>query len=59
MGSKLNSIVYGVGGVGGVQLVTEVLPADPSTITEVGGLIVQILIAIASLFGLFKKKKNS
>ena len=57
MKSKLFDLAVGAGGIGAVETVDLVLPSDPTQITEIGGLIVQILIGLVTLFGLFKKKK--
>lgn len=57
MKSKLLDLAVGAGGIGAIETVDLVLPSDPAQITEIGGLIVQILIGLVTLFGLFKKKK--
>lgn len=58
MNDTIQRIAVGVMGAGSTEIVTQVIPPDPSTITEIGGLIVQIIITIVTLFGLFKKKKK-
>lgn len=51
--------LFGVLGIVGVEVVSTAEALDPETITEAGSIIIQILIAIASLFGIFRKKKGA
>ena len=57
MNDSIQKIVVGATGIAGTQVVEVAQNLDPTTITDAGGLIIQILIAIVTLFGLFKKKK--
>lgn len=57
MDATIKNLIIGGAGVvtsKGVEVATSITPND---ITEGAGLVVQILIAIVTLFGLFKKKK--
>lgn len=57
MNDSVQKLVIGGAGVASSKGVEVVTSLDPNTITEGAGLVVQILIAIVTLFGLFKKKK--
>lgn len=45
-------------GAGATEVVNVVQSFDPVPITEGAGLVSQIIILIATLIGLFRKKKN-
>lgn len=58
MNDTINKIVVGSAGVGASEVVQQVVSNDIAPITEGVGLVTQIVILLATLFGLFKKKKN-
>jgi hypothetical protein len=59
MNDTLQKLLIGGGGITASKVAETTASLDPSTITEVGSILVQVLIAIVTLFGLFKKKKNT
>lgn len=58
MNDTINKIVVGSAGVGASEVVQQVVSNDIVPITEGVGLVTQIVILLATLFGLFKKKRN-
>ena len=56
MNDSLQKILVGGAGIAGTE-VDVAQSLDPTTITDAGALIIQILIGIVTLFGLFKRKK--
>lgn len=58
MNDTINKIVVGSAGVGASEVVQQVVLNDMAPITEGVGLVTQIVILLATLFGLFKKKRN-
>ncbi len=57
MNATINKILIGGSGIAGTQITGEVLPTDTTDIAGITQIVVQIIIGIATLFGLFKKKK--
>lgn len=50
------NLVLGLSGVGGVELATVIdIPTGPET-SEIIKLLIQVVIGVATLIGLFKKK---
>ena len=57
--TNLKQIAIGTLGAGATEAVTQAVTFDPQPITEGVGLISQIIILVATLIGLFKKKKET
>ena len=57
MKTALTKLVIGSSGIGITEIVQNTLPSDPTNIVEISNIIIQIVVAIATLFGLFKKRK--
>lgn len=58
MKNNLLTIVTGASGVGAIEAVDAVTSIDPSAINDTVGLIGQLVIILATIWGLFKKKKT-
>lgn len=58
MNDTINKIVVGASGVSASEIAQQVVSNDLTPVTEGVGLITQIVILLATLFGLFKSKKN-
>lgn len=56
--SKINNLLIGAGGILGVEIAGVVDQTDPSQIAEIGGVVIQIIIGIVTLWGLLKPKKK-
>ena len=56
--SKLTHFLKGAGGIVGVEIAGVVDNTDPSQIAEIGGVVIQVIIGIVTLWGLLKPKKN-
>ena len=57
MKAALTKILIGSSGIGATEIVQSSLPTDPTNIVEISNILIQIVVAIATLFGLFKRKK--
>jgi hypothetical protein len=57
MKAALTKILIGSTGIGATEIVQSSLPTDPTNIVEISNILIQIVVAIATLFGLFKRKK--
>ena len=57
MSEKIETVVIGLSGAGGIEVVNQVSTINPAVITDGVGLVSQIVILIVTLIGLFKKKK--
>lgn len=57
MSSKIGTALTGASGIVSIELVDKASSFNPDLITDSASLIVQIVLAIATLVGLFKKKK--
>ena len=57
MKEQISKFLIGGTGLTGTVVTEQIANINPSQIAEIGGLIVQILIAIATVFSMFKKKK--
>lgn len=55
MNEKLTTLVTGVTGAGAIEAVNAI---DLNQVQQGAGLVVQILIGIVTLLGLFKKRKT-
>lgn len=53
----LQKIAMGASGLVGTEIMAEAIPTDTADIPNIVNIIVQIVIGIATLFGLFKKSK--
>lgn len=56
--NNLTKLGFGSVGILGTELVQNIAAANPDDITAMGNIIIQIIIAIASIIGIFKRKKN-
>lgn len=54
----IKTLFIGSAGAGATEVVNIAQSFDPVPITEGAGLVSQIIILIATLIGLFRKKKN-
>lgn len=57
MKQSLSQLVIGGSGIAATEIVNQSANLSPDQITTAGNLIIQILIAVVTIFGLFKKKK--
>ena len=57
MNLQVQKMLIGGAGLAASKVAEQVALINPEVITEGAGLLVQILIGIVTLFGLFKKKK--
>lgn len=57
MKNTLIQLGIGASGIGATEIVANAIPSDPSNVVEVTNIIIQIVISIVTLFGLFKRKK--
>jgi hypothetical protein len=58
MKEVLQKLVIGSGGLVTTELVQTAEMLNPEEITTAGNLIIQIIIGIVTIFGLFKKRKK-
>lgn len=58
MDSKINNFIAGVSGIIGTEAVQHAPPLQPEEITSIGNLLIQIAIGIATLWGIFRRKKS-
>ena len=54
----IKTLFIGSAGAGATEVVNVATSFDPAPITEVAGLISQIIILVATLIGVFREKKN-
>lgn len=55
----IKNFLVGGAGVGGVEVISQIeTPQDTST-GEIIKVVLQIIVSIATLFGMFKKNKNT
>lgn len=57
MKNAIQNLLVGGTGIGAVEVVNQVTTITPNDVNNVVGIIAQIVIAIASLIGIFKRKK--
>ena len=57
MKDSIFKLLIGSTGIGLTEVVASAPTFDPTIVTETANILVQIVIAIVTLFGLFKKKK--
>ena len=57
MKNKLIQLIIGSSGIGLTEVVASAPAFDPAVTTDTANILVQIVIAIVTLFGLFKRKK--
>lgn len=55
---SIKQLSIGLAGVAGTELVQHASITSPEDITTLGNLLIQIAIAVATIFGLFKKKSK-
>lgn len=53
----LTDLSIGASGIGLVEIAEQSIPTDTSDIARITNLLVQIAIGIATLFGIFKRKR--
>lgn len=58
MKEQIKEIAIGLTGIVGTELTTVVNPITPEDIGTIGNLLIQIGIAIATIIGLFRRKKS-
>lgn len=58
MKNKLIDIAIGSSGIGLTEIVQNASVVDPQEVTAIGNILIQIVIGIVTLFGLFKRKKD-
>ena len=58
MKNWITQTVIGGSGIGVIEVVKNTIPSDPTDVVQATNIIVQIIIAIATLFGIFKRKKQ-
>lgn len=56
--NSLKPLAIGAVGVAGTEFVQHAAITSPEDITTFGNLLIQIAIAVATIFGLFKKKSK-
>lgn len=56
MKESITKLLMGTGGVAATEIVQQASMINPETITTTTNLIIQIVIGIVTLFGIFKKK---
>jgi N-acetyl-gamma-glutamylphosphate reductase len=49
--------IIGASGITGVELL-QIIPADPTNIGEIIKIVTQVIVGIATLWAMFRKKKN-
>ncbi len=57
MKNAINTVMIGGSGIVASSVTGEIIPTSTSDIASITQLIIQIAIGIATLFGLFRKKK--
>lgn len=57
MNDSINKVLIGASGIIGTSATPEILQAVTPDVANLTSVIIQILIGIATLFGLLKKKK--
>lgn len=55
---KIRLLSVGTVGAIGTEIVQNAPMLDPNEITSIGNLIIQIVIGVFTLFGMFKRKKK-
>lgn len=58
MNSKVANFITGVTGIAGTEAVQNAPPLQPEEITSVGNLIIQVILGIATLWGIFRGRKK-
>lgn len=58
MNSNIAKIVIGASGIGASEVASSISFFDPDSISTTGNILVQIVILLSTLFGLFKRKKR-
>jgi len=53
----LKNLAIGTGSIGGIEAV-DLIPTDPNDVGEICKIACQVLVAVASLIALFRKKKK-
>lgn len=59
MKSQLSNLFLGASGITLNEVVEVLPPISPDEIGTIGNLIIQVAIAIATIFGIFRRKKKS
>lgn len=58
MKSKLIDLTIGGSGIALTEVIQNATVVDPTEVTAIGNILIQIVIGIVTLFGLFKRKKD-
>lgn len=58
MKEQIQKLIIGGAGIGTTEIVEQASRINPDDVNNVVGIIGQIIIAIATLFSLFKRKKT-
>lgn len=58
MKNAIQNLLIGGGGIGTIELVEQATTITPDAVNNVVGIVAQIIIAIATLIGIFKRKKT-
>lgn len=56
--SKIVDATIGSSGIIATEIVQQASIVDPQEVTAIGNILIQIVIGIVTLFGLFKRKKD-
>lgn len=55
----VKNLLVGGAGVGGVEIISQIEPPQDTSTGEIIKVVLQIIVSIATLFGMFKKNKNT
>lgn len=55
---KIRLLTVGTVGAIGTEIIQNAPALDPNEITSIGNLVIQIVIGVFTLFGMFKRKKK-
>lgn len=58
MKDSITKLIIGASGISAIEVVERVTAINPEQIASGTSLVVQIIVAIATLIGLFKRKKS-
>jgi hypothetical protein len=53
----ITDLSIGASGIGFVEIIEQSIPTDTTDIAKISNIVIQIIIGIATLFGLFKRKR--
>lgn len=55
----ISQLITGLVGMGGVEVATQVQIPTTTEVKDIVSIVIQIVIGVATLFGMFKKKKTA